>query len=151
MGVSEGSRTCAGFIPAGSVVGEGRRRNGFVCSRRPSYQRTLPVRQAEIVESSDAVLDQQVSSSDTPVLVDFYAQWCGPCKLLNPILDWASEEYGSGLKILKIDADTNNKSVAKYNISALPTLILFKNGEMKSQIVGAVAKSRVSEFLKENI
>eukprot|EP00189_Rhodosorus_marinus_P009930 CAMPEP_0184744344 /NCGR_PEP_ID=MMETSP0315-20130426/7144_1 /TAXON_ID=101924 /ORGANISM="Rhodosorus marinus, Strain UTEX LB 2760" /LENGTH=150 /DNA_ID=CAMNT_0027216039 /DNA_START=61 /DNA_END=513 /DNA_ORIENTATION=- len=150
MGVAEGSRACAGFIPAGSVVGEGKRRDGFVC-RRPSYQRTLAVRRGEIVESSDAVLDQQVSSSDAPVLVDFYAQWCGPCKLLNPILDWASDEYGSGLKILKIDADTNNKSVAKYNISALPTLILFKNGEMKSQIIGAVAKSRVSEFLKENI
>ncbi|VVE25089.1 thioredoxin [Pandoraea aquatica] len=100
---------------------------------------------------SDASFEADVLNSDKPVLVDFWAEWCGPCKMIAPILDEVSKEYGDKLQIAKINVDDNQGVPAKFGIRGIPTLILFKNGAVAAQKVGALSKSQLTSFLDGNL
>jgi len=104
-----------------------------------------------IVHTSDATFSQDVLKSDVPVLLDFWAEWCGPCKMIAPILDEIAGEYQGRVKIAKINIDENPQTPPKYGIRGIPTLILFKNGTVEAQKVGAVSKSQLSAFLESNL
>jgi thioredoxin 1 len=97
---------------------------------------------AGIKHVSDASFEQDVLKSDKPVLLDFWAEWCGPCKMIGPILEELSQEYGDKLQIAKMNVDENQGVPAQFNIRGIPTLILFKNGAVAAQKVGALAKSQ---------
>lgn len=105
----------------------------------------------QIVHVSDANFDEHVLKSDLPVLVDFWAEWCGPCKMIAPILDELAPEYEGKLKICKVDVDANPEIPAKFGIRGIPTLILFKGGNAEATKVGAVSKSQLVEFVQEAI
>jgi thioredoxin 1 len=104
-----------------------------------------------IVHASDSSFEQDVLSSDVPVLVDFWAEWCGPCKMIAPILDDIAEEYAGRLKICKIDVDANPEVPPKFGIRGIPTLILFKNGSAEATKVGALSKTQLVDFINEAI
>jgi thioredoxin 1 len=104
-----------------------------------------------ITHTSDANFQDDVINSDTPVLVDYWAEWCGPCKMIAPILDEVAGEYTDRLKICKIDVDANQETPPKYGIRGIPTLMLFKNGEVEATKVGALSKSQLQAFLDSNI
>jgi thioredoxin 1 len=104
-----------------------------------------------IVHTSDASFSIDVLKSETPVLLDFWAEWCGPCKMIAPILDEIAEEYKGRVKIAKINIDENPQTPPKFNIRGIPTLILFKNGTVEAQKVGAVSKSQLAAFLDSNL
>lgn len=104
-----------------------------------------------IVHTSDAGWDADVLKSDKPVLVDYWAEWCGPCKMVAPILDEIAAEYGDRLKICKLDIDANQETPPKYAIRGIPTLMLFKGGEVAATKVGALSKSQLAAFLDSNI
>nr|MBF0683399.1 thioredoxin TrxA [Pseudomonas sp.] len=96
---------------------------------------------------SDSSFDSDVLQSSTPVLVDFTATWCGPCKMIAPILDQVAAEYGERLNIVKVDVDDNQATAAKFGIRGVPTLMLFKDGEAVQTKVGAMSKSQLTDFL----
>ncbi len=104
-----------------------------------------------IVHTTDADFAQDVLKSDKPVLLDFWADWCGPCKAIAPILDELAGEYSDRLKIAKLNIDENPQTPHKYGIRGIPTLILFKNGALEAQKVGLVSKSQLSAFLDSNL
>jgi thioredoxin 1 len=104
-----------------------------------------------IVHTSDATFDKDVLKSDTPVLLDFWAEWCGPCKMIAPILDEIAEQYKDKVRIAKLNIDENPATPPKFNIRGIPTLILFKNGTVEAQKVGAVTKSQLAAFLDSNL
>jgi len=104
-----------------------------------------------IVHTTDADFAQDVLKSDRPVLLDFWADWCGPCKAIAPILDEIAGEYQDRLKIAKLNIDENPQTPHKYGIRGIPTLILFKNGALEAQKVGLVSKSQLSAFLDSNL
>ena len=101
------------------------------------------------IEFTDANFEQEVLKSNTPVLVDFWAEWCGPCKMIAPILDEVAQEFDGRLKVAKVDVDANNKTAARYNIMSIPSLLFFKNGQLVDQIVGAMAKSQLTSRLEK--
>jgi thioredoxin 1 len=103
----------------------------------------------KIVHVSDATFDAEVLNSDIPVLVDFWAEWCGPCKMIAPVLDEIADEYAGKLKICKVDVDSNPDIPPKFGIRGIPTLIVFKNGTVEATKVGALSKTQLSEFVKE--
>jgi thioredoxin 1 len=105
----------------------------------------------DILTLSDATFDETVAGSDTPVLVDFWAEWCGPCKMIAPILDEIAREYAGKLKIAKLNIDDNQATPPKYGIRGIPTLMLFKNGNVEATKVGAVSKSQLTAFIDSNI
>ncbi|AVI65374.1 thioredoxin TrxA [Shewanella sp. NKUCC05_KAH] len=105
----------------------------------------------KIIYLSDDSFENDVLKSDLPVLVDFWAEWCGPCKMIAPILDDVSEEYAGRLTIAKLNVDQNNVSPAKYGVRGIPTLLLFKNGELAATKVGALSKTQLKEFIDAQI
>jgi thioredoxin 1 len=104
-----------------------------------------------IVHTTDATFTQDVLKSDKPVLLDFWAEWCGPCKAIAPILDEIASEYQDRIKIAKLNIDENPQTPPKFGIRGIPTLILFKNGTVEAQKVGAVSKSQLAAFLDSNL
>lgn len=101
-----------------------------------------------IVHVTDASFENEVLKADTPVLVDFWAAWCGPCKMIAPILDEAAGEFAGKVKICKMDVDANTQTPAKFGIRGIPTLILFKNGAAEATKVGALSKAQLYDFVK---
>jgi thioredoxin 1 len=104
---------------------------------------------SKAIEITDASFESEVLQSDTPVVVDFWATWCGPCKMIAPILDEIAVEMGDRIKITKLDVDNNSKTAGKYNIMSIPSLLFFKNGEVVDQVVGAVPKSQLLQRLEK--
>ncbi len=102
-------------------------------------------------EVTDATFETEVLQSDIPVLVDFWAPWCGPCRAMGPIIEELSQEFKGKVKILKINVDENSGSATKYGIRAIPTLILFDKGEIAEQSSGAMAKSSLKELLESKL
>lgn len=104
-----------------------------------------------ILNVSDNDFETEVLQSECPVLVDYWAEWCGPCKMITPILEEISEEYGDKLKIAKLNIDENANTPPKYGIRGIPTLMLFKNGNVEATKVGALSKSQLTAFIDSNI
>ncbi len=104
-----------------------------------------------IVHTSDASFDTDVLKADRPVLLDFWAEWCGPCKMIAPMLDEVADEFADRLRVAKINIDENPETPPKYGIRGIPTLILFKNGTVEAQKVGAVSKAQLKEFLETHL
>jgi thioredoxin 1 len=100
---------------------------------------------------TDNSFDTDVLKSDKPVLVDYWAEWCGPCRMIAPILDEVSEEYHDRVKIAKLDVDSNHATSMKYGIRGVPTLMLFKAGDVVATHVGALTKSQLTAFIDSNI
>ncbi len=104
-----------------------------------------------IVQVTDENFDREVLQSSQPVLVDFWAEWCGPCRMIAPILDQISEEYQGRLKVAKLNIDENQRTPQYYGVRGIPTLMLFKNGEVEATKVGALSKSQLEAFLEQNL
>lgn len=100
-----------------------------------------------VVEVNDANFEQEVLQSDQPVLVDFWAAWCGPCKALSPIVDEVASEYSGQLKVMKMDVDRNQATPMRYGIRGIPALLLFKGGKVADQIVGYVPKDTIARSI----
>ena len=105
----------------------------------------------QIVHVSDSSFEQDVLKSNVPVLLDFWAEWCGPCKMIAPILDQIAAEYAGKVVVAKMNVDENPKTPMKFNVRGIPTLILFKNGQLQGQKIGAVRKADVAAFLDSNL
>lgn len=105
----------------------------------------------KIVQLSDESFENDVLNADKPVLVDFWAEWCGPCKMIAPILDDIATEFGDRITVGKLNVDHNNQTPPKYGIRGIPTLLLFKNGEVAGTKVGALSKAQLAEFIEQNL
>jgi thioredoxin 1 len=105
----------------------------------------------KIEHITDDSFEPEVLKSEVPVLVDYWAEWCGPCKSIAPILEEVAAEYGGRLKITKINVDENQQVPARFGIRGIPTLMLFKNGNVEATRVGALSKSQLTAFLDSNI
>ena len=99
------------------------------------------------IDITDSNFEQEVLQAETPVIVDFWATWCGPCKMIAPILEEVASEYSGKVKIVKLDVDSNNQTAGKYNIMSIPSLLFFKKGEVVDQVVGAIPKSQLTARL----
>jgi|SRR6056300_563027 thioredoxin 1 len=104
-----------------------------------------------IVHASDASFEADVLNADLPVLVDYWAAWCGPCKMIAPILDEVAVEYAGKLKVVKVDIDSNKETPAKFGIRGIPTLMIFRGGNIEATKVGALSKSQLVEFIDSTI
>ena len=104
-----------------------------------------------VVTLTDENFEEEVNSSAVPVLVDYWAEWCGPCKMISPLVEEMAEEYSNRLKVGKLDVDENQSSASKQNVMSIPTLLIFKEGEVVAQQVGAVNKTQITEFIESNL
>ncbi|NMG34142.1 thioredoxin TrxA [Azoarcus sp. TTM-91] len=100
---------------------------------------------------TDGSFESEVLQSQTPVLVDYWAEWCGPCKMIAPILDDIAKDYAGKLKVAKLNIDENQETPSKYGIRGIPTLMLFKGGNVEATKVGALSKSQLTAFIDSNI
>ena len=105
----------------------------------------------KIVHVTDDTFEDEVLKSGSPVLVDYWAEWCSPCKMIAPVLDEIADEYDGKLKIIKLNIDENPKTPPLYGIRGIPTLMLFKDGEVEATKVGAVSKSQLTAFIDSNV
>lgn len=103
------------------------------------------------IQATDANFEQEVLKCDMAVLVDFWAPWCGPCRAMAPVIEELAEEFTGRLKVAKLNVDENQATPSKYGIRAIPTLILFKDGEVLEQVTGAVSKSSIKEMISSKI
>ena len=100
---------------------------------------------------TDSNFDEEIKNSKIPILVDFWAEWCGPCKQLGPLVDEASIEFQDKIVVCKMDVDANRETAAEYGIRSIPTLMIFENGELAGTEVGAITKLQLEEFIRSNI
>jgi thioredoxin 1 len=105
----------------------------------------------KVTEVGDQNFEAEVLNSPVPVLVDFWAAWCAPCRMLAPLVEAIAENYEGKARVVKVNVDENNLTSAKYNIKGIPTLLLFKNGEIKEQIVGNTTKGTISKMLDNHL
>ena len=125
-------------------------------SRSPSPAESTQIRteasvSEKIIHITDDTFEQEVLQSQTPVLVDYWAEWCGPCKMIAPALDQIASEYQGRLKVAKLNIDENPVTPPKYSVRGIPTLMLFKNGSLEAQKVGALSKTQLAAFIDSNI
>ncbi len=104
-----------------------------------------------VVTLTDDNFESEVNSSEKPVLVDYWATWCGPCKMVGPIVEEIAIEFSDQLKVGKLDVDNNQTSAAQQNVMSIPTLAIFKGGEIVAQQVGALSKNQLTEFIEANL
>ena len=104
-----------------------------------------------IVHTNDGDFEKDVLQAEKPALVDFWAEWCGPCKMIAPLLDEAADEYAERLSVVKLNVDENPNIAQKFGIRSIPTLILFKDGAVQAQKLGAMSKSQLTDFLDSNL
>jgi thioredoxin 1 len=105
----------------------------------------------KILTVTDQNWDQEVLKSDQPVLVDFWAQWCGPCRMVAPVLEQLAGEMEGKVRIAKLDVDSNQQTAYQFQVSSIPTFILFKNGQMADRMMGAMPKSAFENFINRNL
>lgn len=103
----------------------------------------------KVIHATDADFDATVLQSDEPVLVDFWAQWCGPCKMIAPALDELAESYAGRAKVVKIDIDQNRATAMKYHVRSIPMLLLFKGGQVQATQIGAVGKAQLGQMIEK--
>ena len=106
---------------------------------------------ANTVAVTDATFDAEVRKSDIPVVVDFWAEWCGPCKMIAPALDQIAQEYAGRLKVAKLNIDENQSTPPKFGIRGIPTLMLFKDGQLAATKVGAMSKAQLTAFIDQQL
>jgi thioredoxin 1 len=104
-----------------------------------------------ILHTNDSSFEADVLKSDKPALVDFWAEWCGPCKMIAPLLDEAAKEYSDKMSVVKLNVDESPNIAQKFGIRSIPTLMLFKDGAVQAQKLGAMSKSQLQEFLDTNL
>ena len=104
-----------------------------------------------ILNVTDSTFEQEVLSSDIPVLLDYWAEWCGPCKMIAPILNDIADEYSGKIKVVKLNIDENPATPAKFGVRGIPTLMIFKSGSIEATKVGALSKSQLSAFIDSTI
>ena len=106
---------------------------------------------SKVAEISDSQFESEVLKSAVPVLVDFWAPWCGPCKTIAPVVEELANHYGDKLKVVKVNVDNNKESAMRFNVRGIPNIIIFKNGQLQEQIVGAVAKQELISAIEKTM
>ncbi|HQK99876.1 MAG TPA: thioredoxin [Smithellaceae bacterium] len=102
-------------------------------------------------EATDGNFDAEVLKSDKPVLIDFWAPWCGPCKAIGPLVEELAGEYQGRVKVMKVNVDDNAKTAATYGVRSIPTLMMFKDGNLQDTLIGLAPKEKIEEFMKKSL